>query len=85
MHLVYFTAWVSDDGKVRTFDDIYGHEKRITQALEGKWDQIDVGHDHLAPVEAAEPATIGGPTARYGRYRGQPSIVDMVGNALSGY
>ncbi len=85
MHLVYFTAWVSDDGKVRTFEDIYGHEKRITQALEGKWDQIDVGHDHLAPVEAAEPATIGGPTARNGRYRGQPSIVDMVGNALSGY
>jgi L,D-transpeptidase YcbB len=86
MHLVYFTAWVDDDGKVRTFGDIYGHEKRITLALDGKWDQIDIGHDHLAPVEAAEPATIGSgdPGARYQRYRGQPSIVDMVGNALGG-
>jgi L,D-transpeptidase YcbB len=87
MHLVYFTAWVADDGKVRTFDDIYGHEKRITLALDGKWDQIDIGHDHLAPVEAAEPATIGNGDlgARYQRNRGQPSIVDMVGNALGGY
>ena len=36
MHLVYFTTWVGDDGKVRTFGDIYGHEKRITQALRGE-------------------------------------------------
>ena len=86
VHLVYFTAWVSDDGKLRTFEDIYGHEKRITLALEGKWDQIDVGHNHLAPVEPVEPATIGsGALAeRYGRKRGQPSIVDMVGSALGG-
>ena len=87
MHLVYFTAWVGDDGKVRTFGDIYGHEKRITQALEGKWDQIDIGQDHLAPVEAVEPATIGSGTAmgaRYGRYRNQPSVVDLVGGALGG-
>ncbi len=86
MHLVYFTAWVDEDGKVRTFGDIYGHEKRIMLALDGKWDQIDVGHDHLAPVEAGEPATIGsgGPVARNQRDRGQPSIVDMVGNALGG-
>ena len=87
MHLVYFTAWVDEDGKVRTFGDIYGHEKRITLALEGKWDEIDIGHDHLAPVEAVEPATIGSggrEGARYGRYRDQPSVVDMVGNALGG-
>jgi L,D-transpeptidase YcbB len=87
MHLVYFTAWVGDDGKVRTFGDIYGHEKRITQALEGKWDEIDIGQDHLAPVEAVEPATIGSGVAmgaRYGRYRNQPSVVDLVGGALGG-
>ena len=55
-------------------------------ALEGKCDQIDVGRDHLAPVEPVEPATIGsGALAeRYGRKRGQPSIVDMVGSALGG-
>ena len=56
MHLVYFTAWVDDDGKLRTFGDIYGHEKRITLALDGNWDQIDIGRNHLAPVEATDPS-----------------------------
>jgi L,D-transpeptidase YcbB len=83
VHLVYFTIWVTDDGKVRTFGDIYGHEKRITLALEGRWGEIDIGKDHLAPVEQVEPATIGAgaPTARYGR-RGQPTVVDIVSGAL---
>ncbi len=87
MHLVYFTVWAGEDGKVRTFNDIYGHEKRISLALEGKWDQIDIGRDHLAPVGAAEPA--GGfstsATRPAARPKKQPSsIVDMVGNALGG-
>jgi len=85
MHLVYFTAWVGDDGKVRTFGDIYGHEKRITQALDGQWDKIDIGKDHLAPVGAAEPSNSfsSAPTARQQQKRKQqPSIADMVGNAL---
>jgi len=83
----YFTVWAGEDGKVRTFNDIYGHEKRISLALEGKWDQIDIGRDHLAPVGAAEPA--GGfstsATRPAARPKKQPSsIVDMVGNALGG-
>ena len=40
VHVVYFTAWVADDGEVQTFDDVYGHEKRITLALAGRWNQI---------------------------------------------
>ncbi len=40
VHVVYFTAWVTDDGEVQTFDDVYGHEKRITLALAGRWNQI---------------------------------------------
>jgi murein L,D-transpeptidase YcbB/YkuD len=84
VHIVYFTAWVEDDGKLKTYADIYGHEKRITLALEGKWSQIDVGRNHLAPVEPlaprAEPPP--GPSARY--RRSQPTIVDMVGQALGG-
>lgn len=42
VHITYFTAEVGDDGDVQTFGDIYGHEKRITLALQGKWNQIDV-------------------------------------------
>ena len=51
IHLVYFTAWVGDDGRQKIFADIYGHEKRVTQALDGEWDRIKKGRDHLAPVE----------------------------------
>ena len=40
VHVIYFTAWVADDGEVQTFDDVYGHEKRITLALAGRWNQI---------------------------------------------
>jgi murein L,D-transpeptidase YcbB/YkuD len=51
IHLVYFTAWVADDGRLKIFGDVYGHEKRVTQALDGDWDKINKGRDHLAPVE----------------------------------
>lgn len=51
MHLAYFTAWVDDSGALKTYSDIYGHEKRVTQALDGQWDKIAKGRDHLAPVE----------------------------------
>ncbi|MBN9248332.1 MAG: L,D-transpeptidase family protein, partial [Hyphomicrobium sp.] len=51
IHLVYFTAWVGEDGKLKTFRDVYGHEKRVTQALDGQWEKINKGRDHLAPVE----------------------------------
>jgi hypothetical protein len=54
VHITYFTAQVDDNGDVTTENDVYGHEKRITQALEGKWDSIDKGSDHLAQVELAQ-------------------------------
>ena len=54
VHMTYFTALVDDNGKLTTFPDVYGHERRITQALEGKWNQIDKGRNHLAPVELNE-------------------------------
>jgi murein L,D-transpeptidase YcbB/YkuD len=59
IHLVYFTAWVADDGLLKIFADIYGHEKRVTQALDGDWDKINKGRDHLAPVETNfDPAAV---------------------------
>jgi murein L,D-transpeptidase YcbB/YkuD len=54
VHLAYFTAHVGSDGEVTTEPDIYGHEKRISQALQGKWKDIDKGSDHLAQVQLAE-------------------------------
>ncbi len=51
VHITYLTALVDDDGRLQTFPDVYGHERRITLALEGKWSQIVKGRDHLAPVE----------------------------------
>jgi hypothetical protein len=51
VHVTYFTAWVDEQGETQMASDVYGHEKRITQALAGKWDQIAKGPDHLAPVQ----------------------------------
>jgi L,D-transpeptidase YcbB len=51
VHITYFTATVDDDGRLHTFPDVYGHERRIALALDGKWSQIVKGRDHLAPVE----------------------------------
>lgn len=59
IHLVYFTAWVDEPGKLKSFADVYGHEKRVTLALDGQWDKIDKGRDHLAPVEQSfNPAAV---------------------------
>lgn len=51
VHVTYFTAWIEGDGTAATFPDIYGHEKRIKLALEGRWAEIDKGGDHLAPAD----------------------------------
>lgn len=54
VHITYFTASVDDAGKLLTFRDPYGHERRIIQALEGRWNEIVKGRDHLAPVDPNE-------------------------------
>jgi L,D-transpeptidase YcbB len=51
VHITYFTAWVDETGATQMARDVYGHEKRITLALEGKWGEIVVGPNHLAPVK----------------------------------
>ncbi len=51
VHVTYFTVWVADDGQVKTFADVYGHEQRIVLGLEGRWSEIAKTADHLAPAE----------------------------------
>jgi hypothetical protein len=54
VHITYFTAWVDEKGELQTARDVYVHEKRITQALEGRWSEIVKGPNHLAPVQTPE-------------------------------
>ena len=93
IHLVYFTAWVGEDGKLKTFRDVYGHEKRVTQALDGQWNKINKGRDHLAPVEPSfDPSAVAargqnlendygayGPTSKKKK---SATVGDMIGNAF---
>jgi murein L,D-transpeptidase YcbB/YkuD len=53
VHVGYFTVWVGTDGKPQYFRDYYGHQQRITLALAGQWNRIDVGKDHLAAVDTS--------------------------------
>ena len=36
IHITYFTAWVDDDGGLKTFADVYSHEQKVHLGLEGK-------------------------------------------------
>jgi len=84
IHLAYFTAWVGDDGKVKTFADIYGHEKRVTQALDGEWKKINKGRNHLAPpAPRFKPDQVARSTPQgQPRKGGGDSAASIIGNAL---
>jgi L,D-transpeptidase YcbB len=56
VHVTYFTAWVEDDGEIKTYADIYGHEQRVKLGLEGRWGEIVKNRDHLLPPEDAPVA-----------------------------
>ncbi|MFN0217753.1 MAG: murein L,D-transpeptidase [Hyphomicrobium sp.] len=51
VHVGYFTVWVDDDGRAQFMPDRYGHQKRITLALNDRWKDIDRGKDHLAALD----------------------------------
>jgi murein L,D-transpeptidase YcbB/YkuD len=36
VHITYFTTVVSEDGQVKSFPDVYGHDKRVAAALTGR-------------------------------------------------
>ncbi len=60
VHLVYFTEVIADNGDVLRYPDVYGHEQRVMLALDGRFDQIARGDDHLAPVKYTQTRYTGG-------------------------
>lgn len=66
VYLTYFTARVDDDGKLRTFKDLYGHDGRLLSALAGRTIRYEApaasGSDVVASAEddnfvpASEPS-----------------------------
>ncbi len=54
VHITYFTVTTGEDGKLKRHRDLYGHAKRVSLALDGRWKDIDIPADHLAPIEDRE-------------------------------
>mgnify|MGYP000279979311 CR=1 FL=1 len=79
VHVTYFTTWVGDDGKLGASKDFYGHEQRVSLALDGKWTQIARGRDHLAPVRAEPIARLAESSAKY-----QPGSIGDLFKAIFG-
>lgn len=79
VHVTYFTTWVDESGKLGSAKDFYGHEGRISMALEGKWAQIARGKDHLAPVKAEPIARLAESNAKY-----KPNAIGDFFNTLFG-
>jgi murein L,D-transpeptidase YcbB/YkuD len=78
VHVGYFTVWVAEDGTPQFFDDYYGHQKRITLALAGKWKDIDVTKEHVTP-ETLETSAV-----KNVRYRSARRDEDDDGDRRSG-
>ena len=55
VHVTYFTARVDEDGEVKLFKDIYGHEKRIQKGLDGKAHTIVKENRNLDKYVRREP------------------------------
>ncbi len=85
MHIAYFTAWVDDKGVLKTYSDIYGHEKRVTQALDGKWDQIAKGRDHLAPAVPDQAHLEAKPVKQASRGQQSTANDDFVSSFFGGF
>ncbi len=80
VHILYFTARVEEGGKITTFGDIYGHEKRFALALKGQWNKIKVPHDHLAPVDETRPPAVAQRKAP--RQKGDDSVAGLINSVL---
>ncbi len=55
VHTTYFTAVVDDDGKLKSFGDVYGLDRKVAPVVLGKSVAFAATGD-TAPAEAASPA-----------------------------
>ena len=56
VHVSYFTAVAGDDGQVKYFGDIYGHDRRVLAALDGKPLPMEVASNTSETSPATTPA-----------------------------
>jgi murein L,D-transpeptidase YcbB/YkuD len=73
VHVVYFTAVANEHGRLETFPDVYGHDRRLAAALEGR---------PLPVVEPREEMSEAVPPTREVRRGGRTRIRDT-GDPLS--
>ena len=74
VHMTYFTAWVDDDGKVKTFADIYGHESRIALGISRQGAHDPAGAENAAPDRPGEAARIAAPNGVHQRAQRRPGL-----------
>jgi hypothetical protein len=51
VHVTYFTAVADDDGQVKYFADIYGHDRRMAAAMSGR----SLSPEPVAEAEVQQP------------------------------
>jgi murein L,D-transpeptidase YcbB/YkuD len=71
VHMTYFTAAVGDDGRLRLFADIYGHETRIALGMEGKAHLIPRVKEDREPVRAEPIGALSQSTSLGSRFGNQ--------------
>jgi murein L,D-transpeptidase YcbB/YkuD len=77
VHVTYFTAAVDDAGKVSYRGDIYGLDRRVASALEGR--NVNLSVASTDPEPAAAPGQKQQPAAKNRKKQaGQPNLFDML-------
>ncbi len=68
VHVTYFTAHVERNGRVRTFSDIYGHERLVKLGMEGRTAKIATPKkENLDEARKRVVARAGGSSVRFNR------------------